>query len=64
VPGKPGKIRLFRLFFHHVAGGVDRPREQRVVVGIDGCQAPAGKHRGDGRLPRAGTACDLDGAHR
>jgi len=40
VPGKPGKIRLFGLFLHHVAGRVNGPREQRVAIGIDGGQAP------------------------
>jgi hypothetical protein len=66
VPREPGKVRLFRLFrlFHHVAGSVNGPRKQGVVVGIDGRQAPAGKHGGDGSLPGAGTACDLDSAHR
>ena len=63
VLGKPGKVRLFRLF-DHVAGSVNGPREQRVVVGIDDCQAPAGKRGGDRGLPGAGTACDLDSAHR
>ena len=63
MPGEPGKVRLFRLF-HHVAGSVNGPPKQGVVVGIDGRQAPAGKHGGDGSLPGAGTACDLDSAHR
>ena len=64
VLGKPGKVRFFRLFFHYVASGVDGPRKQRVVVGVDGCQAPAGEHGGDRGLPGAGTACDLNSAHR
>jgi hypothetical protein len=63
VPGEPGKVRLSRLF-HHLAGSVNGPRKQGVVVGIDGRQAPAGKHGGDGSLPGPGTACDLDSAHR
>src|ERR1039457_6360777 len=63
MPGKPGKVRLFQLF-HYGAGCVNRPRKQRVVVGIDGCQASAGKHGGNRGLPGAGTACDLDSAHR
>src|SRR5580700_11736041 len=64
VPGKPGKVRLVWLFRYYVAGGVNEPREERVVVGVDGRQAPAGELGGDGRLPGAGTACDLDSAHR
>jgi hypothetical protein len=39
-------------------------REQRVVIGVDGCQAPAGEYGGDRGLTGAGTACDLDSAHR
>jgi hypothetical protein len=31
--------RRCRLFHHHIAGSVNGPREQRVAVGIDGCQA-------------------------
>jgi hypothetical protein len=63
MPGKPGKVRFCRLF-RHGAGTVNGPRQQRVIVGIDGCQAPAAKHGGDRGLPGAGTACDLDSAHR
>ena len=44
MPGKPGKVRRFRLF-HHGAGSVDGPREQMVVIGID-----------SGQARRAGTA--------
>jgi hypothetical protein len=47
MPGKPGQVRRRRLFRHHGAGIVNEPRKQRVVVGIDGYQASAGKHGGD-----------------
>ena len=63
VPGKPRKVLLFRRL-NHVACGVNVPRKQRVVVGVDGCQAPPGKHGGDGRLPGAGIASYLDSAHQ
>jgi hypothetical protein len=62
--GKPVKVRRCRLFHHHVAGSVNEPRKQRVVVGIYGCQAPAGKHGGDCGLPGGGTARDQHCAHR
>jgi hypothetical protein len=64
MPVKPGQVRRRRHFRHHGAGRVNEPREQRVVVGIDGYQAPAGKHGRDRGLPGARTACDLDSAHR
>ena len=40
--------------FHHVAGRVNGSRQQRVVIGVDGCQAPAGEHGGDRGLSGAG----------
>jgi aminoglycoside phosphotransferase (APT) family kinase protein len=50
-------------FRHDGADRVDEPRKERVVVGIDGYQAPARQHGGDRGLPGARTACDLDSAH-
>ena len=46
------------------APGVNGPREQRVVVGIDGCQAPAARNGGHRGPPGTGNACDHDCAHR
>ncbi len=63
MPGKPGQVRRRRRFRHHRAGRVHEPGKERVVVGIDGYQAPAGQHGGDRGLPGARTACDLDSAH-
>ena len=66
VPGKPGEVRIVGLIClsHHVASSVNHPRKPRVVVCVNGRQAAAGKHAGDRGLSCAGTACDLDSAHR
>jgi hypothetical protein len=64
IPGKPGEVRLFRLFCHRGAVRVNEPRKERVFVVIDACQAPPGKHGGDRGLPGASTAGNQHCAHR
>jgi hypothetical protein len=64
MPGKPGEVRLFRLFCHRGAVRVNEPRKERVFVVIDACQAPPGKHGGDRGLPGASTAGNQHCAHR
>jgi hypothetical protein len=61
---EPGQVRRRRLLLHHRAVLVNEPRQARVVVGVNGCQASAGKLGGDRGLAGGGTPCDLDSAHR